>query len=406
MAGDRVLACRAAGSAGGVQAGRARASPFQADVPGPVTPESSPAPTQMRPLARRSLALPLLAFAVAACGQRDELASPAANAAVDRAASAPTSKASVGRARGVGGGTDGSARRDAGAPEGFAVLTQTAPVADEAQEAAPSAPPPPPTAPAVAGAPPQGAAAAAEPAAIPSLVIRTGTAAVQVDSLDRAVAAMRATVERLGGWVANSSVQAGREQIRSATLELKIPAARFDALTGSIGTVGKLEQLDVSAEDVSEEFVDVSARVANARRLEARLISLLERSAGRLSDVLAVERELARVREEIERYDGRLRYLRTRAAVSTLTVTLHEPLPIVAGQPGRDPIAAAFRAAWRNFVSVVAGLIASLGVLVPLAAVAAAVWFGVVPAVRRRRPPGDAPPPPPVAEAPRRDRAA
>src|SRR5207244_1905102 len=82
--------------------------------------------------------------------------------------------------------------------------------------------------------------AAAEPATAPSVVIRTGTASMEVDSLDHAVAAVRATVERLGGWVANSSVQGGHDQVRSATLELKIPAARFDVLTGSLGTVGKL----------------------------------------------------------------------------------------------------------------------------------------------------------------------
>jgi hypothetical protein len=121
--------------------------------------------------------------------------------------------------------------------------------------------------------------------------------------------------------------------------------------------------------------------------------------------MLAVEREVARVREEIERYEGRLRFLRSRAAMSTLAVTVHEPAPLVATQPGRNPIAEAFRAAWRNFVAVVAGLIASLGVVVPLAALAGGLWLAARPYVRRRQPPaGD--PPPSVAEAPRRDRAA
>src|SRR5205823_10851551 len=74
--------------------------------------------------------------------------------------------------------------------------------------------------------------------------------------------------------------------------------------------IGKLESVNVSAEDVGEEYVDVAARMANARRLESRLIDLLAARTGKLKDVLDVEQELARVREEIERYEGRLRYLK------------------------------------------------------------------------------------------------
>jgi hypothetical protein len=82
---------------------------------------------------------------------------------------------------------------------------------------------------------------------------------------------------------------------------------------------------------------------------------------------LTVERELARVREEIERYEGRMRYLRTRASVSTLSIAIHEPYPIVAEHPGERPIRDAFVQAWRNLVGVTAGIIASLGVIIPLA---------------------------------------
>jgi hypothetical protein len=89
-----------------------------------------------------------------------------------------------------------------------------------------------------------------------------------------------------------------------------------------------------------------------------------------------VERELARVREEIERYEGRLRYLRTRAAVSTLSVTVHEPAPLLGEGSGRNPIVQALRQAWRNFVGFIAWFIASLGVLVPVGALLVLVWIG------------------------------
>ena len=217
----------------------------------------------------------------------------------------------------------------------------------------------------------------------PDMIIRTGTASVQVDSLDVAVQRVRQLAQRVGGVIANSSLQGGRDQVRTATLEVKVAAARFDDLVTGLAPFGKVESVNVTAEEVGEEYVDVNARVANARRLEARLVDLLATRTGKLSDVLTVERELARVREEIERYEGRLRYLESHSAVSTLAVTMHEPFPLLAGQPATNPIAEAFRQAWRNFVALTAVVIASLGVLVPLAGVAALGWVGYR-RVRRR----------------------
>jgi Domain of unknown function (DUF4349) len=181
--------------------------------------------------------------------------------------------------------------------------------------------------------------------------------------------------------VANSSISGGRDQVRSATLELKIPAARYDQAVGGLGGIGKVEAVNTNVEDVGEEYVDITARLTNAKRLEERLVTLLATRTGRLEDVLAVERELARVRGEIERYEGRMRFLRTRAAVSTLSVTVHEPMPLLGQNPGDNPIAAAVKAAWRNFVAFIAWMIASLGVLIPVGAILALVWWYV----RRRR---------------------
>ncbi|HMF86869.1 MAG TPA: DUF4349 domain-containing protein [Gemmatimonadaceae bacterium] len=210
----------------------------------------------------------------------------------------------------------------------------------------------------------------------PSMVIRTGQAFIEVEKVDPAVLKIRQLAVQFGGYIANSSMSGGRDQIRQATFELKIPAARYEEAVNSLSTIGKVETVSSNAQDVGEEFVDVTARVNNARRLEERLISLLANRTGKLDEVLRVERELARVREEIERYEGRLRFLTTRVATSTLTITVHEPAPILGNNPGENPIAAALRRAWRNFVALLAGGIASLGVLIPLALVGYAGWYG------------------------------
>ena len=206
------------------------------------------------------------------------------------------------------------------------------------------------------------------------MIVRTGTASIEVHAIDSAVARVRLLATQAGGYVANSALQGGPDQVRTATIEIKTPAQDFDRLLAGLSPIGRLEAVNVTAEDVGEEYVDVGARMANDHRLEERLLELLGTRTGKLKDVLDVEQELARVREEIERYEGRLRFLRAHAAVSTLCVTIHEPLPVLQ-QPGANPIGAATRQAWRNFLGLIALVIASTGVLVPLGVLGAAAWW-------------------------------
>lgn len=212
--------------------------------------------------------------------------------------------------------------------------------------------------------------------AAPTMVIRSGQAFIEVEKVDAAALKIRQLAAQVGGFITNSSISGGRDQIRQATFELKIPAPKYDQAADLLSTIGKVETLTSTAQDVGEEFVDVTARVTNSRRLEERLINLLANRTGKLDEVLRVERELARVREEIERYEGRLRYLSARVALSTLTITVHEPAPILGNSPGENPIAAALRRAWKNFIAVVAGSIAALGVVIPLALLGLAGWLG------------------------------
>jgi hypothetical protein len=212
--------------------------------------------------------------------------------------------------------------------------------------------------------------------AAPTMVIRVGQAFIEVDKVDPAVLKIRQLAAQVGGYITNSSISGGRDQIRQATLELKVPAPKYDQAVGNLSEIGRVETVNSSAQDVGEEFVDVTARVNNSRRLEERLLGILTTRTGKLDEVLRVERELARVREEIERYEGRLRYLSARVAMSTLTITVHEPAPLLGNNPGENPISAALRRAWKNFIALVAGSIAAMGVAIPLAALGLLAWVG------------------------------
>ncbi len=210
---------------------------------------------------------------------------------------------------------------------------------------------------------------------IPDMIIRNGSASIKVDSLELAIANVNELVARLNGYVGNVAVTSGENEVRSATLELKVPAARFNDAMAGMQPIGKVESSMSTAADVGEEFVDVSARMANGKRLEDRLVSLLAARTGTLEDVLSVERELARVRQEIERYEGRIRFLKSRVATSTITVNVHEAVPLVSGVPGTNVIGEAVADMWRNFVHFIAASISALGYLIPLALICAATWL-------------------------------
>jgi hypothetical protein len=205
----------------------------------------------------------------------------------------------------------------------------------------------------------------AMPDASGAMLIRNGRASVQVTRLDDAVTRLRQTATQLGGFVANTAIVGGKEEHRSATLEIRVPSGQFDAVVTALGGLGTVESVSATVQDVGEEYVDLRARAANARHMEARLVEMLARRTGRLSDALTVEQELRRVREEIERYDARLTWLEKRTSLSSIEIALHEPMSVL-DQRGPSPIVEAFAEAWRRAIGVVAWCIAFLGVLVPL----------------------------------------
>ena len=104
--------------------------------------------------------------------------------------------------------------------------------------------------------------------------------------------------------------------------------------------------------------------------------------------MLTVEQELARVRQEIERHDARLRWLERRASLSSFSITLHEPLALV-DRTTNGPIAEAFAEAWRRLLGVIAWFIAALGVVVPVGVVIGGLVV-IVRRLRRGRPGGTA----------------
>ena len=357
-----------------------------------------PSATSMRGVPILSLAL----LALAACGRNESpkqvtaTGSSTQSDAIAIDGAVVTEPASGSTAGSIGGGAD-VARDMSREHRELSAVGNAPPVMQERAmnaQAAPAAPPSPMarsrTAYASAGAQRGDISRGAPLASIDvtgAMLVRHGQASIQVKTVDAALSSVRQTAAQFGGFVANTSLRTGKDEQRSATLELRVPSDKFDGLLAALSTLGKVESVTANAEDVAEEYVDLGARVTNARRVEARLVEMLATRTGRLSDVLTVEQELARVRMEAERYEARLRWLERRATLSSLDITIHEPLPLLDNPRGPGPLAEALAEAWRRTVAVLAWFIASLGLLIPLAVL---IGLGVL--VARRVIRGGTPP--------------
>lgn len=158
-------------------------------------------------------------------------------------------------------------------------------------------------------------------------VVHTGSASIRVDDWSKFDAALHARVDADGGFVDALDLHHTDGLASYATLTVRVPAAQWDAFLAWVGTQGELESLSVQGTDVTAQWVDLDARLRNAHNTEARLTDLLARQSDSLDDVLAVERELSRVREEIETQEAQRRNLDAQVAMSTLTLSARVETP-------------------------------------------------------------------------------
>ena len=164
-------------------------------------------------------------------------------------------------------------------------------------------------------------------------VIRTGQISIVVATYDDARGKLDALLAAAGGYVDSTQVQHYQGAVSSATLVLRIPQDAFGTIVPKLRELGEIASESTAAEDVTDQYVDIAARLASAKTLEKRLLELAaDRSSG-VEALLAVERELARVRGEIESYEGRMRQWNDQIAMSTLTLSISTKAPAIAALP-------------------------------------------------------------------------
>jgi hypothetical protein len=207
-------------------------------------------------------------------------------------------------------------------------------------------------------------------------VIRTARMAVEVERYDAGARRLLDIAEGAGGFIADSSYseEDGRPQ---GAFTLRVPAVRFSAVVKDVEAMGLVRQRQISAQDVTEEFVDLQARQRNLERHEQQLLAFMDR-ATKVADLLAIEQELARVRGQIEQITGRLRYLSHNVEMASITVTLaaqakqHASFWDFGATMGK--VQTAFIAAVQQILVVAERVLVLGAMLLPVAALAAVAW--------------------------------
>jgi hypothetical protein len=200
-------------------------------------------------------------------------------------------------------------------------------------------------------------------------LIKTGNVVFETDNFPRTRQVIFEAAGKYQGYVATDqeyNTPGGRRN----TVIIRMPAENFDKLLSeATHDVAQFEQKDIDVSDVTEEFLDIQARLKTKKELEQRYLELLKQ-AKNVTELLEIEREIGALRADIESVEGRLKYLQDRVAFATLTLTFYERIreETEFGRQFRE----GFRSGWENLV----GFVVLLTHVWPFLLLALAGWAG------------------------------
>lgn len=180
------------------------------------------------------------------------------------------------------------------------------------------------------------------------------------DDIQRSVASIMASAATLGGGIASSDVNYDTSDVTGsegfAVLVVNIPPASVDRLLSGLGDTGMVESINQSAQDVTEQLVDLDVRIENARRSVVNVREFMDRTEN-LNELVTLEAELTRRQTELEQLEAQERNLADRVALSTVTIEIipsasAPDLPV----DEDESIGDALRSGWDAFVAVLFGI--------------------------------------------------
>lgn len=212
-------------------------------------------------------------------------------------------------------------------------------------------------------------------------IIQTAVIDLEMKELDNIEAKINKIVQRYNAYISESRNWVDSNDKKNIYYNLRVPSENFSSVKNEVSLLAEVTSSRISSRDVTEEFVDVEARLENLKLQEQRYRDLLNR-ADEVEDILKVERELERIRGNIESLEGRMNYLKDQVSLSTLEINISQPTPITGGEWG-------FVKAIQNSVKAMAesfyNLIIKLGSSLPYLLLFAFLYFAFKTIQRKRK---------------------
>jgi len=194
-------------------------------------------------------------------------------------------------------------------------------------------------------------------------IIRTANVNLEVENVTTSLDTLKSIGTAHGGYIGSLSVNTRDSERLYAILMMRVPAREFDSTISAIKTLGTVKSESLSADDVTEEYVDLQARRTALAGQMIQYNRIMEKAVN-VSEILDVQVQIERVQVELDRIDGRLKYLDNRVDYGTITVTLEEPEPVGGGDG--FSIVSVINEGIAGFLAVTAGLIILLISIIPL----------------------------------------
>ncbi len=167
-----------------------------------------------------------------------------------------------------------------------------------------------------------------------------------VDQFDGVIDRVNSVVARHDGYVGQTNLGQMRGEQRSGSWTIRIPVGNYQAFLQEVDEIGILDARHESAQDVTVQFTDLERRIENKKKLEERIIKLLERPDDELKHVIEVERELARIRSEVEGLEGQRQVMLNQTSLATITLHVREERDYV--PPTVPTVGSRLGNAWSN----------------------------------------------------------
>lgn len=203
-------------------------------------------------------------------------------------------------------------------------------------------------------------------------LIKKGNVEFETGDIHKTYDHILTVVEKYGGYIASEREHQSHYRT-SNSISIRIPYQHFDIfLAEATDGVKHFDSKIITVSDVTEEFLDISARLKTKKEMEIRFLGLLKK-ANTIEEVLTVERHIGDLRSEIESIEGRLNYLKNQTSLSTLDMTFyksihHQPIK-------RSRFKDAFLSGWDNLISFLVGLTHIWPFILMLLAFLAALFF-------------------------------